>query len=176
MNEPQRTADPAIWQPYDPYPEPCHPQRQGPCNVEPVRIRHPGYVDDTGNTLLKFWTPAHHETARIACAIVANNAWGGYLATDREGRDRVNANPDIILKNKSYYFHAAQPNEGKSDPLMIPNSRWVIGSRCSRRLSCRSHFRALGVSCHAASNLDRYSVLSPTTTSSSRFMLQTYAM
>ena len=53
-------------------------------------LRHPGY-SDTGNILMVL--PAldhpqggiHHETARIARAIVANNRWEGFLTETRTG-------------------------------------------------------------------------------------------
>lgn len=31
----------------------------------------------------------HHRTALLACQIIANNAFNGYLATDRDGQDPV---------------------------------------------------------------------------------------
>ena len=53
-------------------------------------LRHPGY-SDTGNVLMVL--PAldhpqggiHHETTRIACAIIANNRWEGFLTETRMG-------------------------------------------------------------------------------------------
>ena len=77
-----------------------------------VFLRHPGY-DDTHNTLLAL--PAldhplggiHHETARIACAIIANNKWDGFLTeTKTGGRSRIES--DTILRKTDYYFRVSE--------------------------------------------------------------------
>ncbi|KIW14258.1 hypothetical protein PV08_07040 [Exophiala spinifera] len=117
-------AEPDLWQPYDPYPEPAHPQwKARGVDGNLIRIRHPCYPDETCDTLLNFWSPAHHETVRIACAIVASNAWEeGYLSTDRDGNDPLDRNPEIALRSASYYFHAAQPINGTAvDYPVVPN-------------------------------------------------------
>ncbi len=76
-----------------------------------VFLRHPGYGDNK-DILLKL--PAldagggiHHETARIACCIVANNRWDGFLTENKAGTQRVDATlgPDDNLLKKDYYFH-----------------------------------------------------------------------
>ncbi|KAF1958577.1 hypothetical protein CC80DRAFT_441077 [Byssothecium circinans] len=77
-----------------------------------VYLRHPGY-SDTGNILLAL--PAldhpqggiHHETARIACAILANNRWEGFLTETRAGQP-AQVGPDGILQGKNYYFLVSQ--------------------------------------------------------------------
>lgn len=77
-----------------------------------VYLRHPGY-SDTGNILLAL--PAldhpqggiHHETARIACAILANNRWEGFLTETRTGQP-VQVDSDGILRGKNYYFRISQ--------------------------------------------------------------------
>jgi hypothetical protein len=77
-----------------------------------VYLRHPGY-SDTGNILMVL--PAldhpqggiHHETARIACAIVANNSWEGFLTETRTG-GRARVDPDGILRGKNYYFRVSE--------------------------------------------------------------------
>lgn len=77
-----------------------------------VYLRHPGYKD-TGNILLAL--PAldhpqggiHHETARVACAIIANNRWEGFLTETRTGTP-TQAGPNDILRGKNYYFHVSQ--------------------------------------------------------------------
>ncbi|KEF50890.1 uncharacterized protein A1O9_13060 [Exophiala aquamarina CBS 119918] len=107
-------SKPETWQIYDPYPEPSHPQKlTRPTDFEPIKVRHPCYQDDSCNVLLKFWSHAHHETVRVACAIVANNAWVGYLSTDRGGNDPIVENTESTLTRKSYYFHVAQPINGE---------------------------------------------------------------
>jgi hypothetical protein len=74
-----------------------------------VHFRHPGYPD-TNNILLIL--PAldsseggiHHETARIACAIIANCTWEGFLTETRKGR-RIAMEGNCLLTLKNYYFH-----------------------------------------------------------------------
>ena len=84
-----------------------------------VRLRHPGYSDKE-NVLLVL--PAldhpeggiHHETARIACAIVANNSWEGYFTMTKSG-ERVMDGPDGILRGEDYYFWVSgKPEESES--------------------------------------------------------------
>lgn len=81
-----------------------------------ISFRHPGY-DDPEDILLTLprldshpqaeSAGVHHGTALLACQIIANNALDGYLATDREGTDRVSIAPDGILLDDSYWFIVA---------------------------------------------------------------------
>ncbi|KAM3512716.1 hypothetical protein MY11210_003669 [Beauveria gryllotalpidicola] len=93
----------------------------------PVTLRHPGYPDQHNILLI---LPAfdlhkkkdsdndgsdndgridfglHHETARVACAIVANCRWDGFLSEDKaSGARPVMIGPDDLLLGRSYYFH-----------------------------------------------------------------------
>jgi hypothetical protein len=87
--------------------------------ISRIQFRHPGYPD-TGDTNIMLILPAldsssnegsgrfglHHETARLACAIVANCAWDGFLSTEkRRGASPISAAPDELLKAARYYFH-----------------------------------------------------------------------
>ncbi|RKL20547.1 hypothetical protein BFJ72_g15020 [Fusarium proliferatum] len=71
-----------------------------------VFFYHPGYQDGH-NLLLNL--PAlnaagiHHETARIACAIVAACNFDGYFSTSKNG-PKIPDGPDDILQDKKYYF------------------------------------------------------------------------
>lgn len=71
-----------------------------------VFFLHPGYPDSK-NVLLSL--PAldsggiHHETARIACAILADCNWNGFFSLTRDG-PRLPAGPDDILTQNRYYF------------------------------------------------------------------------
>jgi hypothetical protein len=77
-------------------PKPSHHDNGKCLPQEPLRIRfrHPGY-QDTDNVLLTL--PGldfvdggiHYETARVACAIIANNQFHGYFTEDKEGAQRV---------------------------------------------------------------------------------------
>lgn len=78
-----------------------------------ISFRHPAYAD-FDDVLFKLprldqtepgrATGIHHRTALQACQIVANNAFDGYLATDRNGQQAVTVPPDGILTEDSYWF------------------------------------------------------------------------
>jgi hypothetical protein len=92
-----------------PYPPPSHPEALSlPAELRLIWLRHPGYPDDS-NMLFSFPSSdedgIHHETARLACAIVAGNRWDGFLCEDKEGHLRVAAGPNESLRGPSYYFH-----------------------------------------------------------------------
>lgn len=84
-----------------------------------VFIRHPGYPSPL-NLLLVFEAQdhaeggIHHETARIACGIVAGNIWNGYFTEDLDGPP-VMVPPYGILLNAEYYFHVPAPISGRRD-------------------------------------------------------------
>ncbi|KAF1812193.1 hypothetical protein P152DRAFT_27841, partial [Eremomyces bilateralis CBS 781.70] len=110
-----------------PYPPPTHsdlgaslPKNNDSYNVH---FRHPGYPD-TNNILLVL--PAldssegsiHHETARIACAIIANCTWEGFLTETRKGR-RIAAEADSLLTLKNYYFRIKEdPDDDPKYPII----------------------------------------------------------
>jgi hypothetical protein len=112
----------------EPYPPPTHSDLGAPLpknnNSYNVHFRHPGYPD-TNNILLVL--PAldsseggiHHETARIACAIVANCTWEGFLTETREGQ-RIATEADSLLMLKNYYFWIKEdPDDGMSRGFMF---------------------------------------------------------
>ena len=45
-----------------------------------------------------------HRTALLACQIIANNAFGGYLALDKEGKQRVHVESIEVLTDEEYFF------------------------------------------------------------------------
>jgi len=55
----------------------------------------------------------HHETALIACAVVAGNRWDGFLCEQRTG-SRVLTQRDGVLMGKEYYFRVSDDAEGQS--------------------------------------------------------------
>jgi hypothetical protein len=92
----------------EPYPVPSHADRGAtlPTNNVNIAFRHPGY-DDSCNILLVM--PAldrgggiHHDTAKIACGILAGNRWDGYFTEDKAGQIVV---LDETLLKGDYYFH-----------------------------------------------------------------------
>jgi hypothetical protein len=81
-----------------------------------ILIRHPAYAPhrDT-NILLTLLAPdhpdggLHHETARVACGIIAGNAWDGYFS-EMAGGQPIDLGPDEILRvGKDYFFHVPHP-------------------------------------------------------------------
>ncbi|KAI1321367.1 hypothetical protein F5Y16DRAFT_69568 [Xylariaceae sp. FL0255] len=74
-----------------------------------VNLRHPGYSDEC-NILLCLQAPEHPdggvyaETARLACWVLANNRWDGFLSTKKHDASRNKARSGI-LRGKDYYFH-----------------------------------------------------------------------
>ncbi|RYC64789.1 hypothetical protein CHU98_g1415 [Xylaria longipes] len=82
----------------------------------PIKIlepfSHPPTAEPDGNSKreIEFLHPGgvHYGTALTACQIIANNAFDGYLAIDREGRERVNPDPvlnfDFLLTKPYYWF------------------------------------------------------------------------
>lgn len=82
-----------------------------PCPT--ISFKHPAYTD-SDDILFKLprldYTEdgaiagIHHRTALQACQIVANNAFHGYLATDRDGQNAVSVAPDELLTESQYWF------------------------------------------------------------------------
>jgi HNH endonuclease len=84
-----------------------------------VSFYHPAYQDDAPFlTLPALDGPAggiHYDTARIACGVIANNRWDGYFSRERVKTSAVvGILPDGIIPPGDYYFHLAEPAEGKS--------------------------------------------------------------
>jgi len=95
-----------------------------------IWFRHPAY-DDRENKLLVLYgfdsRGLHHETARIACCILASCPWeDGYLSLTRDGPGVV-LGPDDVLTATSYYF---QVRNGLFFPSPDPPSRDAILSPC----------------------------------------------
>ncbi|KAH8156079.1 hypothetical protein CIB48_g12167 [Xylaria polymorpha] len=99
-----------------------------PAFVKQVQFLHPGYVDRE-NTLLIL--PAldatdcdrdgegalngvHHETARVACCILANCRWDGYFSLTRDG-PAIDQGPDDILLSLQYYFRLDDQTHAGND-------------------------------------------------------------
>ncbi|KAK3319500.1 hypothetical protein B0T19DRAFT_445308 [Cercophora scortea] len=103
----QRTSiQPAIISPSLQLRPPHEPYRPTSENLVHIEFLHPGYADSENLLLI---LPAfdakgiHHETARIACCILANCAWHGFLSLLPDG-PRVPAGPDDVLTAPAYYF------------------------------------------------------------------------
>ena len=57
----------------------------------------------------------HHETARIACAILADCKWDGYFSLTRDGVRLEDAGADTILTAPQYYFFLEPPPAACTD-------------------------------------------------------------
>ncbi|KAL9025795.1 MAG: hypothetical protein Q9196_005448 [Gyalolechia fulgens] len=79
-----------------------------------VCFRHPAIPRAQGNLLLihdgidNAHGHLHHETARLACAIVAGNRWDGYLATTPTA-EPIDIPPHGLLIDEDYYFIVPHP-------------------------------------------------------------------
>ena len=47
----------------------------------------------------------HHDTARVACAIIADCRWDGWLAQSKDPNDRPLEELSGILRETQYYFY-----------------------------------------------------------------------
>jgi hypothetical protein len=113
-----------------------------PCIPEPSKIHflHPHYDGDWHDPLLSLpkldtapgsFVPSgvHHRTALLACQIVANNAFRGYLATDRYGAGRVTIGHDNILTQDNYWL-IADPGNPRYDYPVVPSFEdWAFPSQ-----------------------------------------------
>ncbi|KAI0435503.1 hypothetical protein F4803DRAFT_545372 [Xylaria telfairii] len=93
-----------------------------------IRFCHPGYPD-TFNELFRLprydssptsGNGVHYGTALVACQIVANNAFNGYLTTDQEGNHRVDLDLNHLLTELVYWFHI--PGSDAKYPI-VPSFR-----------------------------------------------------
>ncbi|KAF2735544.1 hypothetical protein EJ04DRAFT_599953, partial [Polyplosphaeria fusca] len=65
----------------------------------------------------------HHETARIACAILANNRWDGFLSETRAGPP-VKEGPDGILRGQNYYFLLSHDSANEKYAVVPSFGHW----------------------------------------------------
>ncbi|EJP69771.1 uncharacterized protein BBA_01736 [Beauveria bassiana ARSEF 2860] len=62
----------------------------------------------------------HHDTARVACAIIADCCWHGYLSESKvDGAPPVTNDPDHILPGRNYYFHVPSNDDEQGVPYPI---------------------------------------------------------
>ncbi|KAH0562857.1 hypothetical protein GP486_002530 [Trichoglossum hirsutum] len=80
-----------------------------------IKFKHPGYPEKFGqNILLQLYAwdspngGLHAGTALLACAIIACNAWDGYLTVERDG-PKLELQYDDVLPIQGYYFHVPRP-------------------------------------------------------------------
>ena len=88
-----------------------------------VRFNHP-YYPSGRNTLIRLLAQdgsrdgqhfgIHHETARLACAIIAANRFDGYLSTEADGLP-ISEHQDDILFQKEYFFQVPKQVNSQSE-------------------------------------------------------------
>lgn len=83
-------------------------------NKRIILFKHSGYpVHYDQNVLLQLYawdSPTgglHSGTALLACALIACNAWDGYLTIERDGQ-KLDLHDDDILIAQEYYFHVPE--------------------------------------------------------------------
>lgn len=112
-----------------PYPPPQHLDKSAVASWPPKQIAllHPGYAGDAQLFLI---LPAcdendtiDHELARIACAVVACNAFDGFLTTDAGGVCRVNG-AQLPFIDEGYFFHVPD-RDGTSKNSSAPTELTV---------------------------------------------------
>ncbi|OIW25614.1 hypothetical protein CONLIGDRAFT_647355 [Coniochaeta ligniaria NRRL 30616] len=92
-------------------PPPAHDLAARGCIV----FRHPGYSHTCWDYILSLprvdTHPSepneygvHHATALLACQIIGNNAFDGYLSTSRENPEKITTPADGVLMEANYFF------------------------------------------------------------------------
>ena len=92
-----------------------------------IEFRHPWYSDAFGENILLKLRPYDGEdgglqygVALSACAIVAGNAWDGWLTETKTGR-KITKDWDDLLLGSNYYFHVSPPGgSSTSSPFQYP--------------------------------------------------------
>ena len=104
-----------------------------------VHFRHPAY-DISNNIMFNLYSfdhpngGIHHQTALVACQIVADNAFDGYLSTgNKPTSPKISVEDEGVLMGIDYYFHVSHPT--KPDELYkyptIPDfHRWKFPHQC----------------------------------------------
>ena len=91
----------------------CHPGYAASANVLFVLPRVDPVPSDPSS---EAYLGVHHQTALIACQIVAGNAFNGYLSLDAGGEQKVidSVGLDGVLSRPAYYFHIPGANRASS--------------------------------------------------------------
>jgi hypothetical protein len=118
-----------------------------------VTFRDPGYPDEHNIIMV---LPAlddaqggiHHETALIACAVVAGNRWDGFLSEQRTGSGVLTPR-DGVLRSKEYYFCLPGDAKGRPKPQRLLSTR-LTQTQSDSKVSPRPYFRTLALSARQA--------------------------
>ncbi len=94
----------------------------GTSDCQQIFFLHPWYPE--GHNLLLI-LPAfdsqgiHHETARVACAILANSRWDGFFSVTKDG-EAVSEGKDDLLLSQRYYFRIPDGTQSAHFFLLLP--------------------------------------------------------
>lgn len=108
----------------------CHPGYEHPHNVLfRLCAIEPEPESEAPTNARRFGV--HHDTARIACATLANNAWDGYLTIDEPTGPRIPIDePERILVDHRYYFHhPSYPPSNPKYPVVADFASWQFPSQ-----------------------------------------------
>ncbi|KAI8952213.1 hypothetical protein F4801DRAFT_233718 [Xylaria longipes] len=100
-----------------------------------IKFHHPGYppphdilfmlprLDRSSTSTSTSLKGVHYGTALTACQIIANNAFDGYLTTDREGCERVDSNLDFnhLLTKSDYWFFVGSTFQNLNPYPIVPS-------------------------------------------------------
>lgn len=140
-----------------PFAAPTHPDggKDIPDDVTcTVTFRHPGYPNEHNIIMV---LPAlddaqggiHHETALIACAVVAGNRWDGFLSEQRTGSGVLTPRDDV-LRGKEYYFRLPGDERGQSSTQQRLYPTQLTQTQPDSKLPPRPYFRTLALSARQA--------------------------
>jgi hypothetical protein len=118
-----------------------------------VTFRHPGYSDEHNIIMV---LPAlddaqgglHHETALIACAVVAGNRWDGFLSEQRTGSGVLTPR-DGVFRGKEYYFRLPGDAKGRSTQQRLYPTQ-LTPTQSDSKVSTRPYFHTLALSAQQA--------------------------
>ncbi|KAI1121609.1 hypothetical protein F5Y10DRAFT_271892 [Nemania abortiva] len=120
---------------HEPYPKPEATEFDG---RDKIIFHHPGYhplhdilfiLPRLDRSSMSLQQGVHYGTALTACQIIANNAFDGYLATDREGCERVDSNLDFdhLLTKSDYWFFVPSTSPNLNPYPIVPSFRdWAF--------------------------------------------------
>jgi hypothetical protein len=119
------------FQPREPYPLPSHHATTSVPELLPgrrVHLRHPGYPEPANILLTLFANDhvsgeqgVHHDTARIACSILAgcSEEWEEGFFSEAVNGPEISASRDSVLTKSNYCFYKSK---GGRFPLHDENS------------------------------------------------------
>lgn len=116
--------------------------REPPESPADAKLREQGSGSGQGSVI----AGVHHHTALLACQIIANNAFDGYLATDREGQKRITSSKDSVLFEDTYWFVANRSRDSLNEicgrdvyPIVPSFQDWAFPHHSYASLAWETH-------------------------------------